>query len=184
MNPTFLTLCAAAQVAILHVISGSAGLAPSVILVTIFALFAYTREHWDAHLDMLLLMAGPGGLGMMAAMLAGPSCHVALTWSHYWTMSTGMLALSVPLSWHYARCIVQARREGYGGLALTLDLLGMQAGMALAHLPLSLLGVSQPNLWLQHGVMLIGMLLGMTAGMAGLRFVLRIAGPHQEPRVL
>jgi small-conductance mechanosensitive channel len=177
MNPVFLTLCASLQVAILYVTAEwMTGVAFSTALVAVLAMFAFTREHWDAHLDMVLLMVAPGGLGMMLAMLLpylgmGPACHAQRTWTSYWVMTAGMLFVSVPLCWKYARCIQQARRDGYGGRALLLDLLGMQAGMTLAHLPVTLLPMTDPrSVWLHHGVMLSGMLLGMLPSMLVLRF--------------
>ncbi len=167
MNPRLLTFCTVLQVVILCAVGGTSGLGLSAILVVIFALFAFTRERWDAHLDMILVMAGLGGLGMMAAMLMGPACHTQW-WLHYAAMSGGMLVLSLPLCWRYARCMLEARRNGSGGVALTIDIVGMQAGMALAHLPSSVMTYSP---WLQHALMLMGMLLGMMVGMTARRAI-------------
>ncbi len=177
MNPILITLCASLQVAILYVTADwPAGVAMAIGVVAIAAMFAFTRERWDPHLDMILLMAGPGGLGMMSAMLIGPSCHVQHTWTSYWVMSGSMLLFSVPLAWLFARCLQQARRDGYGGRALLLDVVGMQAGMTLAYLPVGLLPIADPrSIWLHHAMMLAGMLAGMLLSMAVLRYILRRA---------
>ncbi len=178
MNPFYITSCAILQVAILSWNAGwPAGTAYSAALVAMVAMFAFTRLHWDAHLDMVLLMAGPGGLGMMAALALGPACHVQLTWASYGLMSGGMLLLSVPLSWRYARCVQQSRREGYGGRALLLDVIGMQLGMTFTHLSLSILPTAGPRgIWWHHGIMLAGMMLGMLASMLAWRYALRPSG--------
>ena len=85
-----------------------------------------------------------------------------------------MLLLTAPLSWHYARCIAEARREGYGGLAFTVDLIGMQAGMMLGHLSISRWPMGDPRLvWMHHALMLVTMLVGMLAGMAVLRWYVK-----------
>lgn len=177
MNPTLITFCATFQVAILYVMAGwPAGVAIATGVVAIVAMFAFTRERWDPHLDMILLMAGPGGLGMMSAMLLGPACHVQRTWTAYWVMTGGMFLFSVPLAWLSARCLQQARRDGYGGRALLLDVVGMQAGMTVAYLPVGLLPIADPRgIWLHHAMMLVGMLVGMLLGMAGIRYILRRA---------
>lgn len=175
MNPVFITLCASLQVAILYATAKwPTGLAFSIALVTILAIFVFTRDRWDPHLDMVLLMAAPGGLGMLLALTLGPACHVQRTWTAYGVMTAGMLLVSVPVAWQSARCLQQARRDGYGGRALLLDLLGMQAGMTVAHLPVTLLPMADPrSIWLHHGLMLVSMLLGMLAGMSALRFTIR-----------
>jgi hypothetical protein len=172
MNPIFITLCASLQVAILYVTVGwTAALLVSTALVALIAMFAFTRHLWDPHLDMILLMLAPGGLGMMLALPLGPACHVQLSWTSYWVMTAGMLLFSVPLSWKYARCLRQAREEGYGVRALLLDIAGMQAGMTLAHLPLGIVPLTDLRaLWLHHGLMLVGMLLGMLVSMLVLRY--------------
>ncbi|MBY0507948.1 MAG: hypothetical protein K2X03_28810 [Bryobacteraceae bacterium] len=173
MNSTFLVLCAALQVAILAAQAPwRDGLLFAVPLLAIVSLFAYTRQYWPAHLDMYLLMAAPGGLGMMAALLLpGPVCHRGAGWDGYAAMSAGMLFCSLPLAWRSARCLQQARSEGLGVLALLFDALGMQAGMALAHLPLTRLSLMDPrSIWLHHGLMIVGMLLGMSVSMVAFRY--------------
>lgn len=175
MNAYFITLCAMLQVLILSANARwPAATAYSLVLVMMVAMFAFTRERWDAHLDMVLLMAGPGGLGMMAAMALGPACHVQLTWTSYGVMSAGMLLLSVPLGWRSARCVRQARRDGYGGRALLLDVAGMQLGMTFSHLAMGILPLVGPRaIWWHHGLMMAGMLLGMLASMGAWRYALR-----------
>lgn len=177
MNPILITLAASLQVAILFVTAGwVAGAAFSTALVAVVAMFAFTHDRWDPHIDMILLMIGPGGLGMMAAMGLpywgmGPACHVQTTWTSYWVMTAGMCLSSVPLCWRFARCLRQARNEGYGGRALLLDLFGMQVGMTVTHFPVTVLPMGDPrSIWLHHGLMLVGMLMGMLASMLVLRF--------------
>jgi len=176
MNPAFIVLCACLQVAILYVSAPSAsGVVMAIPAVVIVAMLAYSRIHWDSHLDMLLLMTAPGGLGMMLPLAwptagLGPLCHTAPTWNSYLVMSLGMWLVAGPLSWQYARCIRQARQAGLGATVLLADLFGMQLGMALAYLPMSLLPLANPRgAWLHHAFMLSGMLLGMMAGMLSLR---------------
>ena len=175
MNPILITLCASLQAVILYVTADwPAGVAMATGVLAIVAMLAFTRKRWDPHLDMILLMAGPGGLGMMAAMLLGPACHVHHTWTAYWVMTGGMFLFSVPLAWLSARCLQQARRDGYGVRALLLDVVGMQAGMTVAYLPVGLLPIADPrSIWLHHAMMLVGMLAGMLLGMAALRYTLR-----------
>ncbi len=180
MNPCLILLCTSMQVAILYITSGWIdGALLAVPLVAVLTMLAFTRGRWDPHLGMVLIMLGPGGLGMMLAMLLpqlgwGLACHVRTTWTSYAVMSVGMLACSVPLSWRYAPCLQQARRDGYGGRALLLDIVGMQAGMTMAHLPLTLLPMADPrSAWLHHALMLVGMLLGMLPSMLALRYWLQ-----------
>lgn len=113
---------------------------------------------------------------MMAAMPLGAACHVQHTWTAYWAMTGGMFLFSVPLAWFSSRCLQQARRDGYGGRALLLDVVGMQAGMTVVYLPVGLLPIADPrSIWLHHAMMLVGMLAGMLLGMAALRYSLRHA---------
>jgi hypothetical protein len=163
MNPTLITLCGAAQLVILFSQSPSIErLVPGVAVVAILGAFAYTRLRWDPHVDMFLAMVGPGGLGMLAGVsLAGASCHDA--WQGFFYGSAGMLLASIPVCWFRARCLIAARSEGRGPLALLLDVTGMQAGMAVGHLPAALVQVSSDVrlTWLHQGLMLVGMSLGM-----------------------
>ncbi len=161
--PALTVICGVAQVALLYQRSPwIAGAFGGFAAVAILMLFAATRLHWVSHLDMYLLMLGPGGLGMMlGGWQAGPLCHSA-TWSVFWPMTAGMLMLSVPFCWYLARCVLEARRQGRGVQALLLDMAGMQVGMLLGHLPSIMLPVMDPRLiWLHHALMLIGMSMGM-----------------------
>lgn len=180
MNPFLIAFCAAAQVAILSLWDGwPTGTAYAALVVAMVAMFAFTRENWDPHLDMVLLMAGPGGLGMMAPMALGPACHVQLTWTSYGVMSAGMSLLSMPLCWRYARCIQQARREGHGGRSLLLDMVGMQIGMTISHFSFMILPWAGPHtIWWHHGLMMVGMMLGMLVSMGAGRWALRLSGSH------
>ena len=160
-------LTGAAQIALLYQRSPWAtGAAIGVGLLFIFLQFASTRLRWNSHLDMILLMLGPGGLGMLlGGWYAGPTCHTA-TWQSFGLMTLGMLLPSTPLAWMYARCIQEAKTEGRGLMTLLFDAVFMQAGMLLGHLPATLVPSMDPRLiWLHHGLMLIGMLLGMLIGM-------------------
>lgn len=163
--PTLTILCGIAQLALLHQRSPwLAGAFAGFAIVAILMLFAATRLRWDSHLDMYLLMLGPGGLGMLlGGWQAGPACHNG-TWTAFWLMTAGMLLPSIPLCWFLARCVLEARRQGRGTQALLIDIAGMQAGMLLGHLPALILPAMDPRLiWLHHALMLTGMTLGMLA---------------------
>lgn len=165
LYPTLTVICGVAQVALLYQRSPwLAGAFGGFAVVTILMLFAATRLRWDSHLDMYLLMLGPGGLGMMlGGWQAGPACHNG-TWTAFWLMTAGMLLPSIPLCWYLARCVLEARRQGRGLQAILLDTAGMQVGMLLGHLPATLMPVMDPRLvWFHHGLMLVGMVLGMLA---------------------
>ena len=166
--PALTLLTGLAQIALLYQRAPwSEGAAASAALLSIALLFAWTRLRWNSHLDMFLLMLGPGGLGMLlGGWQAGPACHNG-TWLALGLMTIGMLSASAPLSWWLARCILQARLEGRGIKTLALDAVGMQVGMLLSHIPAALLSSGDPRLaWLHHGLMLLGMLLGMMAAAA------------------
>ena len=131
-------------------------------------MFAFTRLKWDAHLDMILIMLAPGGLGMLLPLLwlPGPVCHAAGSSLGLLTMSAGMLLFTVPWNWFCARCILQARHQGHGRAALLFDTVGMQLGMGLSHVLLSYLPTGTTGLlWLHHAIMLAGMLVGMIAAL-------------------
>jgi len=135
-----------------------AGVLLAVVLQCLWAM----RRLLNAHFDMVLLMLGWGGLGMMvpAVLLDLPPCHTSAL-----SMWTGMLALSAWPSYRYARCLRAAHHEGRLALTLTFDLAGMAAGMALP------LPMTTP--FVHHSAMLLGMTLGMGLSMAALRWVLR-----------
>ena len=157
-----------AQLAILYSQSEwTEALAVGLGAVALLAAFAYTRLKWDSHVDMFLAMTGPGGLGMLVGgMLSGESCHDA-GWSSFLWMSAGMSIASAPLCWYRARCLQEARAQGRGVWALSLDWTGMQAGMVLGHLPAMFVHLPDARAaWLHHGVMLVAMSLGMLAAAA------------------
>ncbi|MDX2268181.1 MAG: hypothetical protein NW208_08745 [Bryobacter sp.] len=166
MNPYLLTATFAAQIFWLyqdHPSAGALGWALAGLLL--FAAFALTRLRWGAHLDMYLIMLGPGALAMMLP--AGGACPLHASWAHYGWMSLAMWAVSLPWTWVYARCLRQARQIGRAWTALAFDAAGMQIGMALAHLSGSLFPARlllKPELpWIGHALMLLGMALGMLA---------------------
>ena len=89
------------------------------------------------------------------------------SWLAFGLMTMGLFVASVPLCWWFARCILIARVEGRGVMALALDAAGMQVGMLLGFLPALAMASMDPRLvWLHHGLMLLGMLLGMMAAAA------------------
>lgn len=169
MKPAWIIVASALQLALLYWRSPSpTALAAGIGVVLILLLFAFTRNHWDAHLDMILIMLAPGGLGMLLPLLfmTGPLCHSQNNPLAFLEMSLGMLLFSVPLSWFQARCILEARRQGRGVQILFLDVIGMQIGMTLAHVPMTMLPMNDPRAaWLHHASMLVGMLLGMLCSM-------------------
>ena len=174
MSPLWIIGAGVLQLAILHMHSPwSAALSFGIGALLIVGLFSITRLHWDAHLDMILIMGSFGGLGMIlpTVLLPVPACHLQQSTSGFLYMTGGMLLLAAPLSWYSARCIIEARREGYGGLAFGVDLIGMQAGMMLGHLSISRWPMGDPRLvWMHHALMLVSMLVGMLVGMAVLRW--------------
>jgi len=121
------------------------------------------RAVWNAHIDMVLIMAGWGGLGMLVGPLAvgAPACHAAPG-----AMWAGMLAMSAVPAWRDARCLRAAYAERRLMLALVVDALGMAAGMQLAAAPFAFFAMTPAMIWLHHGAMLTGMTLGMAAAMA------------------
>ena len=168
LYPALTLVTGIAQIALLYQRAAwSAGAAVGAGLLLIALLFAFTRVRWNAHLDMFLLMLGPGGLGMLlGGWQAGLACHNG-SWLAFWLMTLGMFVASVPLCWWFARCILIARVEGRGVMALALDAAGMQVGMLLGFLPALAMASMDPRLvWLHHGLMLLGMLLGMMAAAA------------------
>lgn len=168
MNPFFLTLCFLAQGLLLHRQSPwPQALGLWLLLSLIYFLFAWSRQRWNQHLDMLLIMLGPASLAMLAAIeICMPNCpfrHTpAMALQHFTLMSFAMLALSLPLTWRYARCVQAAKTQRRAISLLLLDALGMLSGMAIAHTTANLLphGIGQAP-WLEHSAMLIAMACGM-----------------------
>lgn len=166
MNPIGLTLSFVAQLVLLQWTSPwSSGALSGIAVGAVFALFAFSRLRWGAHLDMYLAMMGWGGLGMMLPTLfTGMPCNHSFHWWHYCLMSVGMWAFALPPIWQQARCVAQARKEGRGITLLLLDGLGMQIGMGLAHLPLVWLPMGDVRVaWFSQALMMLGMGLGMMA---------------------
>lgn len=168
MNPLVYTLCFLAQGLLLQRQSpwGSA-LGLWALLSLIFFLFAWSRLRWNQHLDMLLIMLGPGSLAMLTAIKVWmPNCpfrqSALMALPHLGLMSAGMLAVSLPITWHYARCLIAAKAERRALQYLSLDSLGMILGMATAHAAFSRL--PHPSPWLEHTAMLIAMSCGMMLG--------------------
>ena len=117
------------------------------------------RLHLNEHVDMLILMSGYGGLGMLP--WTG-SCH--LTTTCWLWMTAGMLGLGLPALMLGSRCLRRASGEGNLLLALTVDITGMTAAMWLVH--------RSPFM---HDPLMahIGMLIGMQAGMMAATFALQ-----------
>lgn len=181
MHPLWITISFLLQVVLLVSFSGGwsvfvtssgafvAGAAAFGLAVSgIAGMMAYTRQRWDNHLDMFLIMLGPGGLGMLLPNLwQNHSCVHQTNWLHYFAMSGGMWLFTLVPMWRQARCVVQARNAGLGPLRLGLDAALMQAAMALLHLlqphlPLARLPMNHPALpWISHGLMLLVMSAGM-----------------------
>lgn len=162
MNPYVLIVAVLAQIFLLayrHPVAGPLSWAFGALAV--YAFFALTRERWGKHLDMYLIMLGPGSLAML---LPSAECHLhATSMSHLAWMSLAMWAASLPWMWRYARCF----QESPDYRALALDAAGMQAGMMLVHMGAGFLPtrflLSPVVPWLGHGLMLLGMTLGMLA---------------------
>lgn len=168
-----------AQAILLAVLHPIAGLTGTLLLSAALAAFAldrlwWMRHLWNPHLDMLLIMLGWGGLGMLLGPLAAglPLCHTSLRSAT--AMWTGMLAASAWPSYRYARCLHLAHQDGRLGLTLLADLAGMALGMYAGAFPFSVLSLPMsPAAWLHHAGMLLGMSLGMGLSVLGLRAVLR-----------
>lgn len=118
------------------------------------------RLHLNEHVDMLILMAGYGGLGMLPWTR---ECH--LTGGAWLWMTAGMLALGIPAAIGGSRCLRRAWKQDNLALILTADSIGMTAAMLLAH---TLVTPYTHNPLLAHLAMLTGMLIGMTAASSAL----------------
>jgi|SRR5690242_19719664 len=114
------------------------------------------RDWLGPHVDMIVLMCGYGGLGMM---LGAPHCHD--TAQGWFEMTAGMLALGLAPVFFGSRCFGTARRRGNALVVLLFDTLGMAAGMGAVHLEMSFVS---PSPLLKHFVMIFGMAAGMIAG--------------------
>ena len=165
MNPVVFTMCFLAQGVLLYRESPwPQALGLWLLLTLIYALFIYSRQVWNQHLDMFLIMLGPASLAMLAVPAwAMPSCPLhaspSLQIQHFALMSTAMLIVSLPLTWRYARCVQAAKVQQRALQILTLDSLAMLLAMAAVHFLHTLL--PSQNAWLQHANMLIAMPLAM-----------------------
>jgi len=137
-----------------------------------------SRAKWPAHGDMLLLMAGYGGFGMMlggwidAGLPLSPPPghhHHGIMWSAVFTWMTGlMLLFAVPPSALYSRCLAGVkRRPVLLAMALVLDCGGMVIGMlaAGAWWGMALMNWTGSHFAGMHLAMLAGMLGGMLPAM-------------------
>ena len=114
------------------------------------------RSVLGTHVDMIVLMCGYGGLGMMAST---PQCHDT---AQGWLKATaGMLALGLAPTFFGSTCLATARRVGDAGGTLLFETLGMMVGMGAMHLQMSFVSTSPV---LRHFAMVVGMAGGMIAG--------------------
>lgn len=147
------------------------------------------RGRWPAHADMLLLMAGLGGLGMMiggwvdAGFPMQPPMghhhhHHAITLAGVCTWMVGfMLLFAVPPSAVFSRCLAPIRRKPLLlAMALALDCTGMIIGMFLAAAwwGMPLMHWTGSHFAGHHLAMLIGMLGGMIPAMLLRDLILRL----------
>ena len=113
------------------------------------------RLYLNEHADMLILMTGYGGLGMLPWTR---ECH--LTSGAWVWMTAGMLALGIPATLAGSRCMQRALKDGTMAPSLAAETLGMTAGMLMAH---RLVTPFTHDPLTAHIAMSIGMLMGMTA---------------------
>lgn len=140
------------------ILLGWESLETTLLAAVAVALLWRVRSFLPSHADMLILMAAMGGLGMLLPVLAGaPACHLD---GHRAGMYLGMILLPAWPCFTNARCVLEARRQGWAHWLVLGDLAGMVVGMEAASL------LARGPGWLHHVVMLIGMLLGMGVSMA------------------
>ena len=133
----------------------------------VVALLWIVRGWLNSHADMLLLMGGFGGLGMMLGDIAdnAPSCHLGSLQFFSW-MNAGMVVGGFIPAISFSRCLISARRAGRLPSVIAADLIGMWLGMAIPGWMISRLEISPSLLGiLAHPVSLSSMLAGMTIGM-------------------
>lgn len=135
-----------------------------------------TRHHLHAHADMLLLMFGYGGLGMLAGwwvdagFVAPLHCpaHMGLARGLTSWMTCLMVVFALPPCLAYSRCIAAVRSSpGRLALVIAIDIASMIAGMfAMGRWlgPALAAGLGERRAGM-HVAMLGGMLAGMLAGM-------------------
>ena len=130
--------------------------------------FAWMERRWlNSHADMLLLMGGFGGLGMLLGSLAegSPSCHIGNM--HFFSfMTAGMLLGGFLPAAFLSRCLLTARIQGRFLAVIAFDSTGMWMGMAFPLWTLSALGLGPPPRELLHPLLATGMLSGMLTTMA------------------
>lgn len=163
MLETILFLSVAAQVILLFHGPWTMTLVAGVISLSLLVAVLWNgRTFLPAHSDMVILMAGLGGLGMALATPHRPLCH-DLSLSEWTAMTLGMFVFSLPVIWHKARCFAIARANHQQWTYLVLHcggmLLGMYLGMTVFH---RLPAPPAPQMPLLHHLfMLLGMLLFM-----------------------
>lgn len=171
---TALAVTVFAQACLLPAVSSGRELSLALVLSAWAAQTWLVRRLLPAHVDMLVLMGGFGGLGMLlgtrAAAGTAAACHPS-SGAVWLGMFAGMLAAGLPPVLAWARCL-QGLPWRARLLPVLLDLLGMTAGMTLGHVLLRELPIDRPAL--HHIVMIVGMLLGMAAAIP-LRHSARVA---------
>lgn len=150
----------AVQVTVLSWPSAQGMIAAGAVALLAWQLWS-VRSHLNEHVDMLILMTGYGGLGMLPWTGA---CH--LTNSAWLLMTAGMLTLGMPAALLGSRCIRRASKEGNLVRVLAAESIGMTAGMLLVH---RLVTPFTHDPLMAH----IGMLIGMQAGMTAASFALQ-----------
>jgi hypothetical protein len=146
------------------------------IVISAAAGLAWMAREWlNPHADMLVLMGGFGGLGMLLGNIADgvPSCHLGSL--HFFSWMNGGMAIGglLPaIAW--SRCLLAARQAGRLRFVVAVDSTGMWLGMAFPHWMVSVLPLAPSflGIWahpLMLGAMLAGMAIAMTFSSAGLK---------------
>ena len=137
--------------------------------------FAWMERRWlNSHADMLLLMGGFGGLGMLLGSLAegSPSCHMGNM--HFFSfMTAGMMLGGFLPAAFLSRCLRTAKIQGRLLAVIAFDSIGMWMGMAFPLWTVSAFGLGPPPRELLHPLLVTGMLSGMLTTMALRTFWLR-----------
>jgi len=140
-------IAAAVQVLWLTWPSGQGAVVAVAAFVAFWQLWE-VRRHLNLHVDMILLMAGYGGVAMLPF---APTCHASA--SSFWLMNAAMLGAGLPAVCFGARCVKQSEHPVR---LLLVDTVAMVAGMALPHFL-----IPGHDVVLHHGAMLLGMLSAM-----------------------
>jgi hypothetical protein len=130
--------------------------------------FAWLARGWmNAHADMLLLMGGFGGLGMLLGNIADgtPSCHLGNMQFLCW-MNGGMIIGGFLPAIVWSRCLRTVRHTRLFLPVIAVDSAGMYLGMASPYWLVSSLELAHSSLgiWahpLALGAMLAGMMIAM-----------------------